>query len=100
MENENENQDNAQLAQREARVNVTYNGENGDLPDPVLFDSTDGDVKGWLTEALSGGNIPGIPTVENADLTDFVVDRFAANEEVNYNRIIVRPKTPFGVKCS
>lgn len=91
-----ENQEDMQLAVREARVNVTYGGENGELPDPVQFDSTDGDVKGWLTEALSGGNIRGIPAAEDVDLTDFVVERFAANDEIDYNRIIVRPKTPFG----
>ena len=95
MENQEQDQD-VQIAQRDARVNVTYSGENGDLPDPVLFDSTDGDVKGWLTEAITGGNIPGIPADAGVDLTDFVVERFEANDEVAYNRIMVRPKTPFG----
>jgi len=95
MDNENEN-DNV-LAQREARVNVTWSGQNGDLGDPVLFDSTDADVKGWLTEAIAGGSIPGIDPDPNVDLGDFVIDRFAANDEVPYNRIMVRPKTPFGI---
>ena len=85
------------LVARDARVNITYGGENGDLPDAVLFDSTDGDVKGWLSEALSGGDIPGIPATNDVDLTDFIVDRFEANAEVGYNRIMVRPKTPFGL---
>jgi len=89
-----EGQDNA-LARREARVNITYGGENGDLPDPVLFDATDADVKTWATEAVAGGSVPGIPAADNPDFGDFVVDRFAANAE-QPNRIFLRPKTPFG----
>lgn len=81
----------------EARVNVTYNGANGDLPDPVNFEATNGDVLQWVTEALHAGSIPGIPADPNANLTDFVVDRFASNETTPYNRLMLRPKTPFGV---
>ena len=84
------------MENNEARVNITYLGENGDLPDPVLFDSPDGDVKGWVTEAIANGGIPGIPAAQNPDFTDFVVDRFSANAERDYNLIQVRPKTPFG----
>lgn len=84
------------LVATDARVNVTYAGENGDLPDPVHFDSTDGDIRQWVTEAVVNGGVPGIPATPNADFTDFVVDRFAATEDVPYNRIMVRPKTPFG----
>jgi hypothetical protein len=82
------------IAEHEAKVNVTYGGQNGDLPDPVAFDSTDGDVRGWVSEALRGG-IPGIDAQE-VDLTDFVVDRFSANEARPYNLIQLRPKVPFG----
>ena len=80
----------------EARVNVTYNGANGDLPDPVNFESTNGDVLQMVTEALRTGSIPGIPEDQNASLTDFVVDRFAASEATPYARLMIRPKTPFG----
>jgi hypothetical protein len=80
----------------EARVNVTFGGEIGDLPDPVAFDATDGDVKQWVTEAVRTGGIPGIPPAARADFTDFVVERFTANEARPYNMIQVRPKTPFG----
>lgn len=79
----------------EARVNITYKGENGDLPDPVFFDAADGDIKTWATEAVTNGSVPGIPKDETADFTDFV-DRFTANQERDYNYIQVRPKTPFG----
>ena len=87
--------DNA-MQENEARVNVTYSGQNGDLPDPVFFDATDGDVRAWVTEAVHNGNIPGIPVAADADFAHFVVDRFAATEPRPYNLIQLRPKTPFG----
>jgi hypothetical protein len=82
----------------QARVNVTWAGLNGDLPDPVSFDASDTDVKRWITEAIQGGGIPGITVgPRDVDLTDFVVDRFAANEARPYPLISIRPKTPFGM---
>ena len=80
----------------EARVNVTYGGQNGDLPDPVSFDANDGDVKQWVTEAVQTGGIPAIGGHPNADFGDFVVDRFESTAERPYNAIFIRPKTPFG----
>lgn len=80
----------------EARVNVTFGGNNGDLPDPVAFDATDADIRQWVTEAVQTGGVPGIAANEGADFADFVVDRFAASEARPYNLIQVRPKTPFG----
>ena len=80
----------------QALVNVTYGGKNGDLPDPVNFEASDGDIKQWVTEALQTGGIPGIDTDERADLTDFVVDRFRADATSPTNRLFLRPKTPFG----
>jgi hypothetical protein len=80
----------------EARVNITYGGKNGDLLDPVFFQSTDGDVKNWVTEAVRAGSIPGLDAAPAADFGDFVIDRFAASEARPYNLIQVRPKTPFG----
>jgi hypothetical protein len=84
------------LDANQARVNITYKGENGDLPDAVFFDATDGDIKTWVTEAVTNGSIPGIPADALADFGDFVVDRFAANAERPYSLIQIRPKTPFG----
>jgi len=81
----------------EARVNVTYGGENGDLPDPVNFEASDADVKAWVTEAVRNGNIPGIPADPDADFSDFVVDRYSANETRPYRLFQIRPKTPFGL---
>lgn len=79
-----------------ARLNVTWNGANGDMPDPVLYDSTDQEILRWAEEAVRNGNIPGIPADPNASLDGFVVDRFPSNAEVPDNKLFVRPKTPFG----
>jgi hypothetical protein len=80
----------------EARLNISYGGQNGDLPDPVSFDSTDGDVKAFAQEAVRNGSVPGINADPTASFEDFVVDRYTATEEVDYNRLMLRPKTPFG----
>ena len=79
----------------QARVNITWKGQNAELPDPVAFDASDADVKQWVTEAVRAG-IPGITADAAADFGDFVVDRFAGNDTTPYNRLMIRPKTPFG----
>lgn len=84
------------MEETEARVNVTYGGQNGDLPDPVSYDSTDRDILQMVTEAVRTGGVPGIPIDVNANFTNYVVDRFEASD-VRPNRLLsVRPKTPFG----
>lgn len=85
----------------QARVNVTFAGQNGELPDPVLYDAPEADIKGWVTEALRTGGIPGIPASPNADLKNYVLDRFDANEARPYRLLALRPKTEFGgyVRC-
>ena len=80
----------------EARVNVTWAGQNGDLPDPVSYDAPPGDVRGWVAEAIRTGGIPGIAADANADLRDFIVDKYPPTDVRPYNLIQVRPKTPFG----
>lgn len=91
-------QDNAAqvLQPHQARLNITWQGNNGDLPDPVPFEAGDGDVKQWASEAVRQGYIPGIPADANVNFNDFIVDRFRSNDEVAYNRLFLRPKTPFG----
>lgn len=81
----------------EARVNITWNGQNGDLPDTVNRDAADADVKRWVTESVRAGSVPGIGADPNADFQDFVVDRFPASDARPYNLIQIRPKTPFGL---
>jgi len=80
-----------------ARLNITWSGTNGDLPDLVPFHVDDAEMKRMATEAIESGYIPGIDA-GTADLSDFVVDRFPANEQVRENRVFIRPKTPFGVQ--
>ncbi len=80
----------------QARVNITFSGSNGDLPDPVAFDAPDADVKRWVTEAVRTGGVPGIAASPNADFADFVVDRFEATDVRPHRYLMVRPKTPFG----
>jgi hypothetical protein len=85
------------IKDNEARVNITYQQKNGDLPDPVFFQSTDGDIKNWVTEAVRAGSVPGLEAAPDADFSDYVVDRFAATEARPYALIQLRPKTPFGL---
>ncbi|MCA9491706.1 MAG: hypothetical protein KC621_17365 [Myxococcales bacterium] len=80
----------------EARLNVTWNGQNGDLADAVPADATDAEVLAWATEAVRSGSIAGVAADRRVDLTGFVVDRFPATRELPYPRLFVRPKTPFG----
>ncbi len=92
-----DNNDDVQMLQaNQAMLNVTWGGQNGELPDGVMFDSADDDVKRMASEAVSTGGIPGITAAE-ADFDDFIVDRYAANEATPFNRIFLRPKVPFGV---
>ena len=88
--------DNVQIPEGMARLNVTWAGANGDLPDPVPYDATDEQLRTMAAESIESGYIPGIPADAGVDLTDFVVDRFASSAEVPYPRVFIRPKTPFG----
>ena len=82
------------FGQTQANLNITYAGMNGDLPDTVPYDLDDGSIRRIATEAIAGG-VAGITATAGADLTDFVVDRFAATNDLPA-RIVLRPKTPFG----
>lgn len=84
------------VGEDQARLNVTYSGSNGDLPDLINKDASDADIRRWATEAVQAGSVPGIPADPNANFNDFVVDRFPANEAVPVARVMLRPKTPFG----
>ena len=80
----------------EAMVVVTYDGMSGDLRDPVPYDATDTQILGWVRESLQGGSVEGIPAQNEPNLQDYVVQRVASSETVQFNRLMVRPKTPFG----
>jgi hypothetical protein len=80
----------------QAIVNVTWAGQNGELPDPVSHDATDREILQWVTEAVRTGGIPGIQEDTGANLRDFLVDRFEPTKLRPYKLVAVRPKTPFG----
>lgn len=79
-----------------ARLSITYSGQQGDMPDLVPYDVTDDDLRRIATEAVRDGYVPGIDAFADVDFTDFVVDRFPARDDVPFNRLSLRPKTPFG----
>lgn len=78
----------------EARLNITYDGRNGDFVEPVPFDASDAELIGWATEAVRAGLLG--DARGRVDLRGYVVDRFGATANVPHHRIFVRPKTPFG----
>lgn len=84
-----------QVVNHMAKLTITYNGQQGDLPDPVPYDAADADLKRMATESVRDGYVPGIDAAA-AEFADFVVDRFPARADVPYNRLSLRPKTPFG----
>lgn len=87
----------SKMNRHEAWMNITWHGQNGDLPDPVPFHASDLELKQWAAEAIRGGSVPGIKRYRSrVSLYDFIVDRFPANKNALYNRIMIRPKTPFG----
>jgi hypothetical protein len=85
-----------ELQANEALVNVTWAGQNGDMPQPVEFDASNQDILSWVTEAVQSGSIPGITPDPDADFSDFVVEKMAATEVRPTNQVIIRPKTAFG----
>lgn len=83
--------------QRIARLNVTFNGSNGDSPDGVAFDATDAEILRIAEESIENGYIPGITANETVDLDGFEVVRYSADDGSGLgDRIMIRPKTPFG----
>ena len=86
----------AVILPHQARLNITWAGENGDLPDAIDFDATDAQILTWAAEAIQNGGIPGINADPGANLADYVVDRFPPGAGIEYSRVAIRPKTPFG----
>lgn len=84
------------MTNTEALVNITWMGRNADLAQPVHALATDAEVRAMVAEAIRHGGVPGFEARGEVDLHGFVVDRFPATDTIPYNRIFVRPKTPFG----
>ena len=79
-----------------ARLNITWANQNGDLPDPVAYDTEDAVLLAMAKEAVQTDGVPGIQPDPNVDFTDFVVDRFPPDKEINYPRMFIRPKAAYG----
>ena len=84
------------LRSDEAILNITWDGQNGDLGEPISYSSSDSDIKAWASEAIRGGSVSGIRSDGYVDFEGFIVDRYRANEDKPYNSVFLRPKTPFG----
>lgn len=79
----------------EARVNVTWRNQNGDLVAPVRFPADKVEVLRWAEEAIRAGHVAGIDPDPNVNLNGFAVDPFPARDG-HPNRFTVRPTTAFG----
>lgn len=82
-----------------AILNVTYNGQQGDLPDDVPFDLTTPEVIDMAEEGIKSGSILGIDADPEATLQGFKVERYPAKDD-KPNRLVVRPSVPFGEAAS
>lgn len=93
---ENENQIVRVMENHQARLNITYDGQNGDMRDPIPYDASEADIRRWCTEAVQNGDVPGLGAHPDVDFTDFKIDRFGPTETRDHNLIQIRPKVPFG----
>lgn len=80
----------------EAKLTITYGGQQGELPDFINADASDAEIRAWAAEAVAQGSIPGLPA-QVADFTDHVIDRFPPNDVRPNSVVVLRAKTPFGV---
>jgi len=79
----------------QARLNITYNEQNGELRETIPYDARDMDIIRMAEEAIRGGDVPGIDADPDASLEGFQVNRYPAHAGVEYNRVVVRPKTTY-----
>lgn len=84
------------MEDHQARLNITYAGQNGDMRDPVPYDASEADILRWCTEAVRNGDVPGLGAHPDVDFRDFKIDRFGPTETRDHNLIQIRPKVPFG----
>ncbi len=83
------------LADREARVNITWDNQNAELPSPVPRDATTEQVRAWVTESVQAG-FPGMRADPRADFSDFTIKLYEPTEVRPYPVWMVFPQTPFG----
>ena len=80
----------------EARLNITFDGQNVDFDAPVPFGASEAELKRWARESIAGGALGAERPAHAVDLDQHVIDRFPATAKVPHNRIFLRPLTPFG----
>lgn len=78
-----------------AQLNVTWNGQQGTARGDIYYDEQSEDILRMATEMISNGEVAGIDADPAVNLKDFEVQKFAAKDGLP-NRVMVRPKTPFG----
>lgn len=79
-----------------AVLNITWRGENGNLPDPVDPRLSDAQICEMVEEVLQTGGVPGIPADPRARVANLVIERFEPNEAYPYSRLLARPAVEFG----
>ena len=90
--------ENAQIAEGQAALNITWSGQNGDFRDPIPVDASEEEIRNWASEAVREGDVPGIEADADVNFEDFVVERFPPSDDYAYSRVHLRPKTPFGCR--
>ena len=80
----------------EARVNLTWGGQNYDLSDPVLYDIPEVTLKGVLAEIIRSGGDGITADQDVGPMADYVVTRHEPTAARPHRLITVRPKTAFG----
>lgn len=78
-----------------AQLNLTWKGQQGTARTEIYYDETKEDVLRMASEMIANGEVPGIDGDPAVNLKDFEVEKFAARDGLP-NRVVVRPKTPFG----
>lgn len=95
---------NAMLNQETAILQVNYNGQQGEVAQPVVFELNDEGgardpalIRSIAQEALRSGTVRGMDAIPDADLTDFPVraypsrdglpNRFSVTEKVEYGQV-------------
>ena len=80
----------------EAKLNITFMSQNGDLNDPVSWDARDADLFAFAGEAIRNGNVRGIDQRAEVDFDGYMVERVEAKDGLP-RRLMIRPKMTFGV---
>lgn len=84
------------MKMHEARLNITWNGQNGELRESVYRDASDEELERFAAEAVRAGDVPGIARDPRVRFEGYVVDRLPPSDARPIPMIFLRPKTAFG----